>query len=306
MKLSRALKHVSYGVFQIAQRFGLFVMPAHYYVPIANTHVLKQEMLRWNQPVDTRHMPMSLDSQIAFLRRHIAPFEPEYRGNQAYNQAARDGAGPGYGYIEAQALHGVMRSIQPTKVIEVGSGVSTRCMMHAADLNHREGGPACSITCIEPYPSAELGKLDVTLIQSRVEEVDLSVFDQLSSGDMLFIDSSHALRPGGDVTRLYLEVLPRLKSGVWIHIHDIYIPYLFQRDVTHTYMQWMETALLVGMLQHSQRYTVELCLSHLFCEAPSALKECFPEFVPALSQGGLDVERPMQGHFPASTYLRVN
>ncbi len=306
MKLSRALKHASYSLFEAAQRIGVFIMPAHYYVPIANTHQLRQQMPNWNRPVDTAHLPMTLDGQIEFLRRHIAPFEIEYRGNRTYNEAAGDQAGPGYGYIEAQALHGIMRSIQPRRVIEVGSGVSTRCMMHAAAINRQHGGAGSGITCIEPYPRGELRKLDVTLIPRRVEEVDLDLFDQLSSGDMLFIDSSHALRPGGDVTRLYLEVLPRLKSGVWIHIHDIYIPYLFQRDVTHTYMQWMETALLVGMLQHSQRYTVELCLSHLFYEAPSALKECFPEFVPALSQGGLDVERPMQGHFPASTYLRVN
>jgi predicted O-methyltransferase YrrM len=308
MAVAKLLKNASKHLFELGQKFNVLVVPNHYYVPLASTRALRETRSRWNRPVDTRYLPMDLASQVEFLRDNIAPYEPEYRNNTTFKEAVERSAGPGYGYIEAQALHGVLRWLKPRRIIEIGSGVSTLCALHAVRMNEADGAPACEITCVEPYPRDLLRKQPIRLLVEKVEEVDIALFDELEAGDLLFIDSSHAFKAGGDVQRIYLDILPRLKPGVMIHIHDVYIPYALQRDVDKTYMQWMETALLIAMLNHSSRYRIVLCESYLYYEAPDALKAAFPEFSPQSHDGGLRTEAAgpsSQTHFPSSTYLRV-
>lgn len=179
-------------LFRLGDRFGVHVVPDHYYVPLASPRALRASKDRWNRPVDVGHLPMTLDGQRGFLRTQIAPFKAEYEGNRVYRQAAAKSAGPGYGFIEAQALHGFVRATKPRRIVEVGSGVSTFCMLEAARLNEAEDGIACAITCVEPYPHEPLRAEPVTLVAKKVEELDLELFDQLEAGDLLFIDSTHA------------------------------------------------------------------------------------------------------------------
>jgi hypothetical protein len=142
--------------------------------------------------------------------------------------------------------------------IEIGSGVSTSCLLHASALNELEGHHI-QITCIEPNPSSFLhsirsgGKID--LLESPVQNLDPDFFIRLEDGDLLFIDSTHAIKPGGDVIYLYLE----------LHIHDIYLPYLYQRNSLQlgTFYQWSETALLLALLVGNSQLSVLMCLSLL-------------------------------------------
>jgi predicted O-methyltransferase YrrM len=309
MNLRKLLKKVTLNLFEIAQIFGFYITPKHYYVPLASTRALRASRAKWNHPFDMSPVNISLSEQIEIAETWIAPYEPEYSGNAVFHKAVLSGAGPGYGYIEAQALHGMLRKLAPRRVIEVGSGVSTMCMLAATHLNESEGRGLTEVTCIEPHPSDLLRHAKVRLIEQYVEDVDLEIFDQLQLGDLLFIDSSHAVRPCGDVVRLYLEILPRLNRGVIVHIHDIFFPYLFQRNVDRTYMQWMETALLAALLFHSPRYRVMLCLSQLHYSAPEILKRVFPEYSPQPNDGGLigmGARQDGTDHFPASIYIQVN
>lgn len=304
--LRNSLKRMAFTLFDFAQILNLYIMPKHYYVPISATRALRANKASWNRPIDIRYIPLSLDTQRDVLTTWIAPFEAEYRDNRAYLEASRTLAGPGYGPIEAQALHGFLRKNRPKRIIEIGSGVSTFCMLQALRENEREGEPSSSLICIEPNPSSALRSATVQLFDLPVEDVELSLFDQLEAGDLLFIDTTHAVRPVGDVSRIYLEILPRLKSGVYIHIHDIYIPYSFQRDLDRTFMQSMETALLIAMLAHTTRYNVLLCMSHLHYTDPDLLKSVFAQYVPQSNDGGLSKVPNAVGHFPSSTYLVVN
>ncbi len=234
----------------------------------------------------------------------VSPFEAEYRENRAFLEATDGRYGQGIGYIEAQCLHGVLRSLKPARVVEVGSGVSTHCATNAINLNAQEGRPGWD-KFIEPFPSQYIRQSNtIRLIRKKVQGVNFEVFDQLQSSDLLFINSSHTVKPGGDVPFIYLHILPRLRSGVVIHIHDIFLPYLYQPDLLDTLYQWSETAFLAAFLTYNSRIQILFCLSMLHHDAPNLLKTVFPAFQPAQHNHGL-ADRSVHGHRPSSIYLSV-
>ncbi len=166
-------------------------------------------------------------------------------------------------------LFAMIRKLRPARYFEVGSGLSTYYCSLARKQN-REEGTDTKITCIEPYPFAKLNEIEqIELIVKEVQDVPLSAFDSLASGDVLFIDSSHILRLDGDVSYLFLEVLPRLAPGVYIHVHDIPFPYnipyppeywtfLEDPQSLHWPMYWNEAMLLQALLAFSPAFEVVL------------------------------------------------
>jgi predicted O-methyltransferase YrrM len=289
---------------QAALRSGVVVLPNHYYTPIADVRELKRTKESWARRSSMTGIGVDIERQSALLKEVVAPFEREYRLNRTYKEGQVNGFGPGFGYVEAQCLHGVLRWLKPKRIIEVGSGVSTHCAVKALELNASEGRPG-KITCIDPNPSDYLKRApEIELVARKVEELDPAEFDKLERGDFLFIDSSHAVRPAGDVDYLYLEVLPRIKPGCVIHIHDIYFPYRFQRDLLNGLFQSMETAMLEALLTNNDRIEILFCLSMLHYDAQDVMREVFPEYSPAHDVNGLN-ERDTPGHFPSSIYLRV-
>jgi Predicted O-methyltransferase len=120
-------------------------------------------------------------------------------------------------------IYALTRHLRPKRIVEVGSGYSTLVTSRAV----RENGSG-SILCVEPYPRAFLERAVEGVGEVRrqpVQDTPLEVFEELGAGDILFIDSTHTVRIGGDVNRLFLEILPRLKPGVWVHVHDIFLPH---------------------------------------------------------------------------------
>ena len=280
---------------------GLTILPNHYYTPIADQRRLAATQAHWKPRAELRGIDLDVARQTAWLAEKVAPFEPEYRGNVNFKRGMSDGFGPGYGYIEAQCLHGVVRALKPPRVVEIGSGVSTYCTLAALAKNAEEGAPG-RVTCIEPYPSDFLTRnTGIELIKSPVEQLDPAWFDQLVAGDLLFIDSTHAVRPGGDVAYLFLSVLPRLKPGIYIHIHDIYLPYLYQRDVLDSLFQANETMLLAALMTGNPHLRMLAALSQLHYDAPEALKQVFPEYDRHPGDEGLAIGKT--GHFPSSAWL---
>jgi hypothetical protein len=303
-EVKKAAKKLLMQAHQLALRMGIIVLPKHYYAPIADVLELKATKDVWAHRSSMVGVNVDISEQAACLHEMVWPFEAEFRGNEAMKEAVAKGFGPGFGYIEAQCLHGVLRSLKPKRLLEIGSGVSTHCALRATALNEAEG-QFTEITCIEPYPSAYLrGCRHIRLITQKVQEVALSEFGSLERGDLLFIDSSHAIKPGGDVLYLYLEILPQLKPGVLIQIHDIYLPYLYQRNLLQTFFQWNETALLHALLTNNQGLRILFSLSMLHYDAPDDLKRVFPEYSPATDSNGLAGDAA-EGHFPSSIYLQT-
>ena len=134
----------------------------------------------------------------------------------------------------------------------------------------------------------------------------MGLFEQLESGDLLFIDSSHAVKTGSELPFLYLEVIPQLKPGVIVQIHDVFLPYLYQRNVLTHYLSSQETTLLLALLKGNARLSVLCCLSALHYDFASELAGTLTDYRPQAQVGeGLSEYEP-RGHFPSSIWLRVN
>jgi len=122
--------------------------------------------------------------------------------------------------LDAAIAYTLVRRERPRRIIEIGSGHSTRFLARAV----LDGGIDCDITAVDPAPRASLDGLNVNIRQQIVQQVDRALFTGLHANDVLFIDSSHIMMPGSDVDWLFSRVLPSLKRGVLLHIHDILLP----------------------------------------------------------------------------------
>ncbi len=122
--------------------------------------------------------------------------------------------------LDAAVAYAMIRQIAPQRVIEVGSGHSTRFMARAI----KDGELETRFTAIDPAPRATIESLPIEIIPKTLHDTPPEVFHSLEAGDVLFIDSSHIVLPGTDVDRLFLEILPALPAGVYVHIHDIFLP----------------------------------------------------------------------------------
>jgi hypothetical protein len=170
----------------------------------------------------------------------------------------------------------MVRNFKPRLVIEVGSGFSSLVLGDAVAKNGR-----AALICVEPFPREFLRKgfpgLQ-TLTEKNVQDIELEFFLQLQSGDILFIDSSHTVKIGGDVNYLFLEVLPRLNPGVIVHVHDIFLPFEYRRDwVLNEFRFWTEQYLLHAFLTFNSAFEVLLANYYLSEYHQEQLKAVFPD-----------------------------
>ncbi len=131
-----------------------------------------------------------------------------------------------YPRMDAAAAYTLVRTHGPARIVEIGSGHSTRFMSRAV----ADGGLECTITAIDPAPRANIGSLDIEVQRETLQEADLSVISSLSADDFLCVDSSHILMPGSDVDIVLNRILPALAPGVVVAFHDIFLPFPYPPD----------------------------------------------------------------------------
>lgn len=300
----RTMKRASFGLFRNLDRFGIHLLPKHFYTPIQDQAWLNKNLALWARPTDMTSLQWDLNKQLRWVSEVCSNYYGEVCGFATFTEGTQSGYGRGYGPVEAQVLHCVIRYFKPKRVIEVGSGVSTFCTLKALDLNEREGSDPSQMTCIEPFPKPQLLSMrGVTVVKKLLQEVDVSIFQELQSGDLLFIDSSHAVKTGSDVPVLLLEVLPQLRPGVLVHIHDIFLPYTYSRDSLRNYFGWQETALLLALLKGNSNFEVLSCLSALHYEKREALRIVLSDYSPQAEFAPGLALASSPGHFPSSTWL---
>jgi hypothetical protein len=170
-----------------------------------------------------------------------------------------------FGSGDAEYWYQVIRALKPKRIFEVGSGNSTLMAIRAIKKNEEQDPDyKCEHICIEPYEMPWLEESGVTVMRSRVETLEPSFFSQLQANDILFIDSSHIIRPQGDVLFEYLELLPSLNKGVVVHVHDIFSPRNYPRDwLQDLVLFWNEQYLLEAFLSHNRDWEVMAALNFL-------------------------------------------
>ncbi len=178
---------------------------------------------------------------------------------------------------DAECYYSIIRKFKPSTIIEIGSGYSTLIANEAINENLKQGKTNTKLICIEPYEMPWLSKLEVDLIRKKVEEVDLTFFNQLNCNDILFIDSSHVIRPQGDVLYEVLHILPQLKTGVLIHFHDIFSPLNYPEDwLKEEYRLWNEQYLIEAFLSNNSEFEIVIAMSYLTCNYKKQTYEAFP------------------------------
>ena len=291
--------------FRLLQRAGINLLPDHFYSTVPNLADLERRS-DWRKPRSMHGiLQRDIDAQVALLGTWLSPHADVLRGRSVHREAfVGGGTDGGYGEIEAEVLFGFVATNKPRRITQVGCGVSTAICLSAAE----RAGYKPDIVCFEPYPSAYLQeaarKGSIRLVAQFAQTVDYDVIADLDDGDLLFIDSTHAVKPGSEVNYLIHEVLPRLKPGVWAHFHDIYFPYDYARDTLDGDMLFpQESSLLYAFLSGNGRFRVEASLSMIHYAKPDALRALIPKYEPSGQVDGLRADGGR--HFPSAAWLRV-
>jgi hypothetical protein len=269
----------------------------HFYSPIADPVDIAARQASIFRPREgSPGIDYHIDEQLDLLKR-LAPHVPsiDYPVDDPGDGLTYFYANDQYPVLDAEFLHAAICHFRPRNIIEVGSGFSS---LLTASVNRKQFGGRINFSCIEPFPRQFLidGVAGITnLVVSKVEDVEVGFFDQLQSGDILFIDSSHVSKVGSDVNYLFFEVIPRLNPGVIVHIHDIFLPDEYPEQwALHQNRNWNEQYLLHGFLQFNDTWKV-LWASHLMGTRHLAeVQGVFPRY-PRLGGGGSFWMRRNQG-----------
>jgi hypothetical protein len=268
---------------EIFGRNGFHLLKKHYYLPIPDEDDLSDSY--WSRKSELVGVDMNEAFALALLGEVFPGYLPEFRRRFPLR---REGAGDGFYLIngsfmavDAHVYYCLIRHFKPRRVVEIGSGNST-LVAAAACLRNAEEGAAPRLTAIEPYPPPFLreGLPGLSrLVEAKVQDVGMDTFTSLEAGDILFIDSTHVLREGGDVQLEYCEILPRLAPGVIVHIHDISLPKVYPRVYfEENYYYWNEQYLLQAFLAFNSKFEVMWPGNYMMLRHPERVRAAFPEF----------------------------
>jgi hypothetical protein len=240
------------------------IPPGHFYSPIPSLDDVRREEATL---FDTTHRTMPgvelrEQEQLALLAQFAERFYADmpFQADKVENLRFYF-ENPMFSYGDAISLYSMIRHLKPSRIVEVGSGFSSAV---ALDTNDLFFDGQIQTTFIEPYNERLLSLINQQdkgkskIIEARVQDVDLSVFSTLKENDILFVDSTHVSKIGSDVNRLFFEILPSLAPGVYIHFHDIFLPFEYPPQWRYEGRAWNEAYVLRAFLQYNQSFEVVL------------------------------------------------
>ena len=243
----------------VADRLGLQVVLKTYYSPIPDLAELPAGI--WDQRDQLRGIDLDLGAQTQFVESKLAGhIQSVTWGAGVGSEHSYDPYNDSYPVPDARILYAMTRHLRPGRIVELGSGQTTRVMAQACRENARDG-VSPRLLAFDPFPTAvddSLPGLD-ELVRTKAQDVPDEVFTELESGDILFVDTTHTVKIGSDVNHIVLRVLPLLKPGVVVHIHDIFLPYEYLRPFFADYaLYWAEQYLLQAFLAFNPSFEL-LC-----------------------------------------------
>ena len=256
-------------------RLGVFPIRDHYFEPLfASRHIKTDLTLERELP----GVNLNEQAQVSLLRelRYGAellalPLERKAPDTFFFNNGAYEAG-------DAEILYSVIRHFKPGQMIEVGSGMSTLIARHAIAANQTDNASYhCNHVCIEPYEEPWLESLGIPIHRRLVEDMPPADFEALGANDILFIDSSHVIRTQGDVLFEVLRILPALKPGVIVHVHDIFTPRDYPQSwIVEQVRLWNEQYLIEAFLTQNDHFEVLLALNFLSHHHPDELAAACP------------------------------
>lgn len=257
--------------------------PGHFYSPLLDIGALAPGAA--GLPFDGAEYWEHIDLRPAEQRAYYAdllqnfPIPPFPAGR---TEGRRYFTGNGwFDLADAFTLSGILRKERPARIVEVGSGFSSAVMLDTLESS----GATAQMTFIEPGPDRLKSLLSAgdkarsSIMELRVQEVPMEVFDQLGEHDILFIDSSHVAKAGSDVTHILLRILPRLKPGVIVHFHDIFYPHSYPAHWIRQGRAWNETIFLRAFLLGGAPFRILAFNSYAAQAFPELFREKLPGFL---------------------------
>ena len=268
------------------QRLGVSGVRNHFYEPIPDLRGLPEAL--WVARSAVPGVDLRIDEQVRLLADFAARYRAEYSGfaRAPSPRSSREFCldNDQFTKVDAEVLYCMIRANRPRRIIEIGGGNSTLVSAAAIRANVADDSSyRCRLTTIEPFPSPLLTNSAPPemseLIVSNVQDVALDRFFELEANDILFVDSSHVLRTGSDVQFEFLDILPRVATGVLVHVHDIFLPAEYPRQlIVDWHRFWTEQYLLQAFLAFNCAFEVlwGSCAMHLL--HPGELGEAIPSY----------------------------
>jgi predicted O-methyltransferase YrrM len=289
----RAGQRAYLAVHRGAERAGVHVVRASYDSPIPRRTDLPADAFSRESPM--RAIEWDPEAQLGWVEQELAPYLAEFRPDAAAP------AEPGrfrfdnhtYDRVDADLLYAIVRALKPARVLELGSGYSSLVTEQALAANRADGRPG-SLEIHDPYPSPHvLARPGLTerLRPTSAQDLPEEAVTGLGAGDVLFVDTSHTVKFGGDVNRIVLDLLPLVPSGVAVHFHDVFLPGDYSRGHLDDAHYWTEQYLVQAFLMGNPAWEVLVGGQAIVRHAPDRVAAVVDSYRPGVSPGAFWIRR---------------
>lgn len=259
---------------KIFMHVGILPLIDHYYEPMINPKRDFKDSYEEDRLLVG--INFNIENQLKYLKslsysEELSDISFEKIGKNEYHYQNKN-----FEFVDADALYNVIRHEKPQKIIEIGAGFSSLMIQKAVQANLNFNSHKARHICIEPYENEWLEQLDIELVRKPIEEMDMQEISTLGRNDILFVDSSHMIRPSGDVLYIMQNIIPNLAQGVLIHIHDIFTPRHYPQHWVENHRFWNEQYLLESFLTFNKDFEIVLSINHLYHNYKNELTQAFP------------------------------
>lgn len=270
--------------------YRLAFAPGHYASPIPNLTEALEELEREKGLTEIPGIDLNFNGQSEVVKK-LAPIVQtipyEDKRSDQFRYFFENSM---FQHSDGSILYGIINLVEPKRIIEVGSGFSSAIML---DINERKEKERMKLTFTEPYPErlnsliSSNDKQNVIIIEKKIQDIDLKIFNELEENDILFLDTSHIAKTGSDVTYWTFNILPRLKKGVLIHIHDIFWPFNYSEQWIKNEKCYNEAYLIRAFLQFNETFEIFLFNSYLKSVHTEFFNSSFPSLIEHHGGGSL-------------------